>query len=100
MELDNLKQRLVSAARRQRPDGRVPHGFERRIMAHLVDSAAPDAWILWSRALWRAAIPCLLILVFSSLWSVRSRRSGPTDLSQQIENVVLSDFNQNLASAW
>jgi len=100
MELEILRQKLIAAARTHPPACEVPYGFERRVMAHLAEVGLPDAWILWSRALWRAAIPCLLIVVFSGLWSVRTSRTDASNLSQQIENVVLSDLNQNLASAW
>lgn len=100
MELDILKQKLITAARRQTLDAEVPFAFEKRVMAHLADGSVPDGWVLWSRALWRAAIPCLLIVVFSGLWAVRPARPRNADLSQQIENVVLSDLNQNLASSW
>lgn len=100
MELENLKQKLVAAARSQPPDDRVPFGFEQRVLAHLAGVIVPDVWILWSRALWRAAIPCVAILVFSALWFARTSPAEAADLSQQIENTVLSELNQNLASVW
>jgi len=103
MELEQLKQKLVAAARSRAPDDRVPYGFEKRLMARLVEAGLPDVWILWSRALWRAAIPCVLILIFSGLWSARNTQAESTestDLSQQIENTVLSELNHNLASVW
>jgi hypothetical protein len=100
MHLEILKQKLMAAARRERPSDQVPFAFEKRLMARLAETGLPDGWILWSRALWRAAIPCLLIVVLSGLWSARSSSRNRGDLSQQIENAVLSDVNQNLASAW
>jgi hypothetical protein len=100
MQLDSLKQKLIAAARQDAPSDRVPFAFEKRIMARLAGAGVPDGWILWSRALWRAAIPCLLIVVFSGLWSVRHSFEHPQDLSQQIEDTVLSELNQNLASIW
>lgn len=100
MQLDHLKQKLIAAARQNAPNDRVPFAFEKRIMAQLADAGLPDGWILWSRALWRAAIPCFLIVVFSGLWSVRHNFQRTEDLSQQIEDTVLSELNQNLASIW
>jgi hypothetical protein len=100
MQLDSLKQKLIAAARQDAPSDRVPFAFEKRIMARLAGAGVPDGWILWSRALWRAAIPCFLIVVFSGLWSVRHSLEHPQDLSQQIEDTVLSELNQNLASIW
>lgn len=100
MQLDRLQQKLIAAARRNAPSDRVPFAFEQRVMARLAEAGLPDGWILWSRALWRAAIPCFLIVVCSGLWSVRHRLEHPQDLSQQIEDTVLSELNQNLASIW
>ncbi len=101
MKLELLKQKLVAAARANPPSDQVPYGFERRFMARLVGAGVPDVWILWSRALWRTAIPCMLIVILSGYWSARtSPAEAAADLSQQIENTVLSELNQNLASVW
>ncbi len=100
MELEQLKRKLIAAARSNPPDGRVPYGFEKRLMARLLEAVVPDAWVLWSRALWRAAIPCVLIVIFSGLWSARTAPAEAADLSQQIEDAVLSELNHNLASVW
>jgi hypothetical protein len=100
MQLEQLKRKLIAAARANPADDRVPYGFERRLMARLLAASLPDAWVLWSRALWRAAIPCVLIVIFSGLWAARTSQAGAVDLSQQIENTVLSELNHNLASVW
>jgi len=100
MDLDHLQRKLIAAARLDAPADHVPLAFENRIMARLREGALPDHWILWSRALWRAAIPCLLILLCSGLWSIRRSHADAANLSEQIENAVLSELNQNLASAW
>lgn len=100
MQLEQLKRKLVAAARAHPPSDRVPYGFEKRVMARLLEVGVPDVWILWSQALWRAAIPCVLILIFCGLWTARTTQAGATDLSQQIENTVLGELNHNLASVW
>ena len=100
MQLEHLKQKLVAAARANPPSDAVPQGFEKRLMARLLEAGVPDVWILWSQALWRAAIPCVLILIFCGLWSARTTPAGSADLSQQIENTVLGELNHNLASVW
>lgn len=70
-------------------------------MARLAEAGVPDGWILWSRALWRAAIPCLLLVVFSGLWSSNSMNAADTvEFSQQLENTVLAELNQNLENSW
>lgn len=100
MEVDNLRQKIVAAARRQTPSDAVPFAFEKRIMARLAETAIPDGWVFWGRALWRAAVPCVLIVIFSGLWSRRSAPVENPDLPQAIENAVLGELNQNVASIW
>lgn len=100
MELEQLKQKLIAAARANPPDDQVPYGFEKRVLARLSQAGVPDIWILWSKALWRAAIPCVMLVILSGLWSARTPQAEAADLSQQIENAVLSELNHNLASVW
>lgn len=101
MKLDKLQQKLMETARRQTPSDHVPYAFEKRIMARLAEQPRIDGWVLWSRALWRAAIPCILLVVFSGLWSSNSiNASESVEFSQQFENTVLADLNQNLENTW
>ncbi|HAV61456.1 MAG TPA: hypothetical protein DCY13_03725 [Verrucomicrobiales bacterium] len=101
MQLDVLEQKLVNAARKHPPGDHVPYAFEKRIMARLAEVGIPDGWFLWSRALWRAAVPCLLLVIFSGLWSSNSMNAANTvDFSQQLENTVLAELNQNLENSW
>lgn len=101
MQMALLQQKLVKAARRHPPSDHVPYAFEKRIMARLAEVGVPDGWILWSRALWRAAIPCLLLVVFSGLWSSNSMNAADSvEFSQQLENAVLAELNQNLENSW
>lgn len=74
MNIVLLQKRLLAAARLQPPSDAVPYAFEQRIMACL--RAGPrarlDGWALWSSALWRAAAPCLGVMVLISAWTVGS----------------------------
>ncbi len=100
MKLENLQQKLIAAARKNPPNDHVPFAFEKRIMARLAGATIPDGWILWSRALWRAAVPCLMLVVFASLWSSRSINSDAVEFSMQFEDTVLAELNQNLENSW
>lgn len=100
MKMDNLQEKLIAAARKTSTSQQVPFAFEKRIMARLADDALPDGWILWSRALWRAAVPCLLLVVFASLWSSNSMNSDTVDFSLQFEEAVLAELNENLENSW
>jgi hypothetical protein len=92
MNLDELQRKLVAAARADTPSERVPYAFEKRILARLQASLAPDPWAIWSRALWRAAVPCVAIMLLLSAWSYFAppTNSNGTDLSQEFESTVLA----------
>ncbi len=61
MNLALLQQKLLAAARLDRPSDAVPYAFEQRVMARIARLAqdTTDLWAAWSRLLWRAAAPCL-----------------------------------------
>ncbi len=87
----------MAAARGQAADERVPYAFEKRVMARLKGSSAPDQWGLWANALWRGAAPCLALMLFLSAWSVLAPGStnGSTgDLGQDFERTVLAAADQ------
>jgi hypothetical protein len=93
MNLNNLQHKLIAAARAMEPSDRVPHAFEKRIMARLSESAG-DLLGAWSVALWRAALGCVLIATLSgalSLWSNHQRNNG--DFSQEFETAVFASVS-------
>jgi hypothetical protein len=63
-----------------------------------------DGWELWGRALWRAAAPCVAIMLLLGAWSLFTpQASAPaTDLSQDLEQTLLAavDQDQPADSAW
>ena len=61
---------FVKIAREVPRDERVPYAFEKRIIAHLRSAPELDTVTLWARGLWRAAAPCLAIMVVASLVSI------------------------------
>ena len=69
MNLDRLRQRLLAAGRAHPPADHVPLHFEQRIMARLAAAAVPDPWTLWSRMLWRAAAPCVALMLLAGAWA-------------------------------
>ncbi len=96
MNLDALQKKLLAAARSHPPGEHVPYAFEKRIMARLVAATPFDAWTLWGRALWRAAVSCLAIMLLSSVWTVWSawRSSASGDFSQDFESAVFAMADQ------
>jgi len=68
MDLNELQRKLFSQARLVAPSEAVPYAFEKRVMAGL-EGAPADTWLLWGRALWRAAAACVAVSLLLSLWS-------------------------------
>ena len=104
MNLAELERKLMAAARANPPSDRVPYAFEKRIMARLAARPMSDGWELWGRALWRAAAPCVAIMLLLGAWSLFTpQASAPaTDLSQALEQTLLAavDQEQPADSAW
>jgi hypothetical protein len=101
MDLAELQRQLIAAARSNPPSEDMPYAFEKRVMAHLRALPAVDDWALWSRALWRAAAPCLGIMLLLSAWSLfaptanaPAASGAAVDLSQELDNTVLAAANQ------
>ena len=104
MNLAELERKLMAAARANPPSDRVPYAFEKRIMARLAARPMSDGWELWGRALWRAAAPCVAIMLLLGAWSFFTPQASAlvTDLSQDLEQTLLAavDQDQPADSAW
>jgi hypothetical protein len=99
MDIKKLQEALLTAARANPPGDTVPFAFEKRIAAHLRALAPRDPLGQWSRALWRAVVPCLGIMVLLGGWSFTQNLGSPSDpdLSQQLEHAVLAEVEQEQA---
>jgi hypothetical protein len=104
MNVAELQRKLIAAAQANPPSDRVPYAFEKRIMARLTARPVVDDWALWARALWRAAAPCVAIMLLLGAWSlfVPHNSTSPTDLSQELEKTLLAavDQDQTTDSTW
>ena len=100
MNLVELQKKLVAAARANPPDDRVPPFFERRIMARLQAAPRLDLATQWARALWRAAAPCVGVMLLLAAWSffTPTANAPATDLSQELENTLLAAADQDSAA--
>jgi hypothetical protein len=99
MNVPELEQKLIAVARRNLPSGEVPFAFEKRILARLAARPRLDNWALWGRALWRAAAPCLALMLLLSTWAFFSSNANAPgansdDLSAEFENTLLAAANQ------
>ena len=104
MNLAELERKLIAAARANPQSERVPYAFEKRIMASLAARPIADDWALWARALWRAAAPCVAIMLLLGAWSFFDPQGSTpaSDLSQELENTLLAavDQDQTTDSTW
>ena len=104
MNLAQLERELIAAARANPPSDRVPYAFEKRIMALIAERPVADGWALWGHALWRAAAPCVAIMLLLSAWLwLAPQSSVPAgDLSQELEQTLLAavDQDQPVDSTW
>jgi len=92
MNLERLQTKLLAAARKNIPGDDVPFAFEKRIMARLSKPLA-DAWDIWARALWRAAVACVVAMALFGGWSYQTA-PHEADLSEEFENTVYAAFDE------
>jgi hypothetical protein len=101
MNVDQLRSKLLAAARAHPPADRVPYAFAQRVIARLRAGPLPDVWDMWGRALWRAAAPCVAIMLVLSAWSLLAPPPSPAagDLAQELDSTVLAAAAQDQAPA-
>ena len=98
MNTEELRKKLLAAARANPPSDHVPLAFEKRVLANLAAKPAADIAALWAHALWRAAIPCVAVTVllgaFSFIPSTNNTTANEEDLSQTFEQTMLASADQ------
>lgn len=102
MNLDQLQQKLLAAARAQPPRDEVPFGFEQRVLARLRGVRPADPWVWWVRGLWQAAASCAALALVLGAWVVLAPSAGSTaePLDEQLENTVLAAVDEGNESVW
>ncbi|HVY71661.1 MAG TPA: hypothetical protein VHH73_17150 [Verrucomicrobiae bacterium] len=94
MNTDALQKKLLAAARATPPGDHVPYAFERRIMARIKALPAADPLAQLTSALWRAAIPCVGVMVV--LCAVNFYYTGPGANDNQngdLESLITLSLN-------
>lgn len=96
MNTEELRKKLLAAARANPPSDHVPLAFEKRVLANLAAKPTVDLAALWARALWRAAVPCVAITVLLGTLSFMPTNATMTeeDLSQTFEQSLLASSDQ------
>lgn len=102
MNLDHLQKKLLATAKASPPADRVPLAFEKRVLAHLTAKPALDLASLWSRALWRATVPCLaltLVLLGLTLYPTGNSSSATTTVTTSATDDLTTAFEQTLLAS-
>lgn len=99
MKNSRLHETFLRAARKLPENSRVPYSFEKRVMASLSTASPPDALsdslALWSQGLWRATLPCLVLMLAIGMWSFFANEGLPLDpLASDIELTMMQPFNE------
>jgi anti-sigma-K factor RskA len=101
MNIAELQRKLLAAARKNPPSDHVPYAFEQRILARLATQPRFDRWALWGIALWRAALPCLVIMLLTATWIyvASDRSNSTTPLAIALEDTVFASLD-NIGDSW
>ena len=80
---------------------RDPEPVRAQVLRHLAAAEPTDVLALWSRLLWRAAAPCVAIMLVMGAWTVYSRHvtSPSQTLAVDLERTVwgpLTSLNDSL----
>lgn len=94
MDIAELYQKLMRAVRSAPADERAPYAFEKRVMACLESLPRIDLARLWSRGLWRAAMPSAAVMLVIFLWTRLDSPVAPSAYAEEpyldIEQIVLA----------
>ncbi len=93
MNLSELQNKLLAAARRNPPDGHVPYAFEKRIMARLTAAPQPSEWLAWSRALWFGAAACAAVALLTSVLPLQATDEEDGSFSEGVEQSILASMD-------
>jgi hypothetical protein len=92
---DARLQKFVQLARSVPADSRVPYAFEKRIMAHLGNSARQEVLSLWSTLMWKAALACVTISICVGAWArYEAPRPSAELLASDLEEAVLAPVHE------
>jgi hypothetical protein len=96
MNLAELQKKLITAAKTEVLDDRVPYAFDKRVSALLASRVAPQNLNLWVHGLWRSAISCVAVALLCGAWAFFTppTSAGSDDLSQNFENTLLASVDQ------
>jgi hypothetical protein len=105
MNVNLLHEKLIRAAKQAEIPDAVPYAFEQRILARVRSEPIIDALTLWGRALWKAAVPCVGLMLVLGVATTRMPGSSPTvaqsdDLSTELETTLMASVSLDNTFDW
>lgn len=104
MNINQLQEKLLRVARSNPPSDQVPLGFEKRILAHVQTETIMDALTLWARALWRAAVPCVVVMFLLSIWVAfnpgQTNQTTTANLGTELESTLMASVSFDNELSW
>jgi len=96
MNLVELQNKLIAAARANAPGDHMPYAFEKRVTALLSSRVALQNLEGWVRGLWRAAMSCMAVALLCGAWEFLNpaTTNNTADLSQNFETTLLASVDQ------
>jgi uncharacterized iron-regulated membrane protein len=79
MNEEKLHRIIIQAAKSIPSDESAPYAFEKRIMSRIRQAAQVDLLGLWSRMLWRAALPALAVMILAGAWSHENKQASVSE---------------------
>jgi hypothetical protein len=100
---NDIYERLIRAARKLPENDQAPYAFEKRIMAQLRNVKPVDNVAMWALGLWKAAVPCVAIMLLITTWatfSTSSEANASTEtLASELQLTMTQPF-QALEESW
>tara|TARA_Y100000589_G_scaffold134979_1_gene129172 strand:+ start:1486 stop:1887 length:402 start_codon:yes stop_codon:yes gene_type:complete len=86
---EDILRKMLTETREIKLD-KVPYAFEKRIMSHIQETPQTDLnlWKLWSRALFKAAIPCFSLMILAAIWASSQYPTPQTERASEIKNTT------------
>jgi len=100
---NDIFDRLIRAARRIPENDQTPYSFEKRIMSQLRDVKPVDNVAIWALGLWKAAVPCVAIMLLITTWATLSSttdaNASSDALASELQYTMTQPF-QALEESW
>jgi magnesium-transporting ATPase (P-type) len=88
-ESEDILRKMLTETREIKLD-KVPYAFEKRIMSHIQERPQTNLnlWKLWSRALFKAAIPCFSLMILAAIWASYQHPTPQTERASETKNTI------------